>query len=69
MYDEMMDPYETGQRRETMLREAEVERFRRAARTARKKRVGSRSMSTLVWEVARVVGLQRKVSRTPDNAG
>jgi hypothetical protein len=68
----MMDPYETTRRhREERLREAaEVERLRRAVRTGRKERVGSRrSISTLAWEVARAVGLLRKVLRTPDNAG
>ncbi len=66
---EMMDLYKARRHRGTMLREAEVERLCRAMRAGRKKRVGSRLMSTLVWEVVRFVGLLRKVLRTPNNAG
>jgi len=66
----MIDPHETSrQRHGQMLREAEVERLGRAMRTGRKKRAGSRSKSTLAWEVARIFGLLRKVLRTPNSAG
>jgi hypothetical protein len=56
------------QRREEMLREAELERLKKALRVGRKRPATSRWASTVAWELARVAGLLRKFFRAPKNA-
>jgi hypothetical protein len=55
------------QRREEMLREAELNRLKKMLRADRKGTIASRWASTVAWEVTRAVGLLRKSFRTPKN--
>jgi hypothetical protein len=65
---EMMSLELAKQRREELLREAELNRRAKALRATRKRRDGRRS--ALVWEVKRYAGgLLKLLSRTSRNAG
>lgn len=55
------------QRRADMLREAELDRLKKALRANRKRPVGSRWASTVAWELARAVGLLRKFFKALSN--
>ena len=55
------------QRREEMLREAELNRLKKALRVTRKRPAISRLASTMAWELARAGGLIRKLLRTLRN--
>jgi len=64
----MMDFQLWKQRREELLREAQLNRHTRALRATRKRRAGWRS--TLVWEMKRHAGrLLKLLSRTLRSAG
>jgi hypothetical protein len=56
------------QRREEMLREAELNRLK-VLRADRKGSIASGWVSTVAWKVTRALGLLRKPFRTPKNAG
>ena len=64
---EMMDLRLSKQRREEMLREAEMNRRARALRAAGKGRAGRRS--TLVWEMKRHAGRLLKLLGILKHAG
>jgi hypothetical protein len=64
---EMMDFQPVKQRREELLREAELSRQAKALRATRKRRDGRRS--ALVWEMTRHAGRLLKLLRTMRNAG
>jgi hypothetical protein len=65
---ETMDSQLAKQRREKLLREAELSRRAKALRAARKRGAGQRS--TLVWEMKRQAeGLLKLLRRTLRNAG
>ncbi len=64
---EMMRLEFAEQRREEMLREAELHRRTKALRAARKRRAGRRSV--LVWEMKRYAGRLLKLLRTLRNSG
>ena len=54
---------------EEMLREAELNRLKKKALRADRKRLGtSRWASTVAWELARTVGTLRKFFKVPKNA-
>ena len=53
------------QRREEMLREAELNRLKKALRATRKRPAPSRLASTVAWELMWADGLLRKLLRTP----
>ena len=55
------------QRRMDMLREAELNRLKKALRADRKRPTASRWASTVAWELARAAGLLRKFFRAPKN--
>ena len=57
------------QRREEMLREAELIRLKKVLRADHKGPIASRGASPVAWEVTRAVGLLRKSFRTPKDAG
>ena len=65
----MMSMEVLEQRREEMLREAELNRLKKVLRADRKEPVASGWASTVAWEVTRAAGLLRKSFRTPKNAG
>jgi hypothetical protein len=65
----MMSMEVLEQRREDMLREAELNRLKKVLRAHRKGPIASRWASTVAWEVTRAVGLLRKSFRTPKKAG
>jgi hypothetical protein len=66
---EMMDFLIWKQRREELLREAELRRQAKALRAARTRRGGGRR-STLVWAIERQAGrLLKLLRRTLRNAG
>ncbi len=54
------------QRREEMLREAELDRLARASQAGR---TVPRRASTVAWEMARVAGPLRKYARAPKGVG
>jgi hypothetical protein len=54
--------------REEMLREAELNRLRKALRAERKRSATSRWATAVAWELARAVGLLRKFFRTLKNS-
>ena len=58
-----MDLPVVEQRREKMLREAELNRLKKALRATRKRPAISRLASTVAWELARAGGLIRKLLR------
>jgi hypothetical protein len=62
-----MDLRVIEQRREEMLREAELNRLKKAIRATRKRPATSRLASTVAWELARAGGLLRKLLRTSQN--
>jgi hypothetical protein len=67
----MMGMEVLGQRREEMLREAELNRLKKMLRADRKGPIASGWASTVAWEVTRAIGLLRKSSgrrRTPASA-
>jgi hypothetical protein len=64
----MMDLQEAKRRHEEMLREAELNRLKKALRADRKGSPTPRWASTVAWELIRAAGLLRKVFRTPKNA-
>jgi hypothetical protein len=64
---EMMDIQLVNQRREEMLREAELNHQAKALRAAGKERASRRS--TLVWEMKRHAGRLLKLLGTLKNAG
>ncbi len=57
------------QQHEEMLREAELNRLKKKALRADRKRLGtSRWASTVAWELARTLGTLRKFFKAPKNA-
>ena len=64
----MMSMEVLEQRREEILREAELNRLKKVLQADRKGLIASGWASTVTWEVRRVVGLLRKSFRTK-NAG
>ena len=67
MMHEMMTLELAKQRREEMLREAELNRQAKALRATRKRGAGRRS--ALVWEMKRQAGRLLKLLRAMRNAG
>jgi hypothetical protein len=67
--DGMLSMEVLEQRREEMLREAELNRLKKMLRADRKRSLSSGWVSTVAWEVTRALGLLRKSFRTPKNAG
>ncbi len=67
--DGMMSMEVLEQRREQLVREAELNRLKKVLRADRKGPIASGWVSTVAWEVTRAVGLLRKSFRTPKNAG
>ncbi len=65
---EMMDSQLWKQRREKLLREAEMSRQAKALRAARKRRAGRRS-AALLWEMKRYAGRFLKLLRALRSAG
>jgi hypothetical protein len=57
----MMDLQESKRRHEEMLREAELNRLKKALRAKRKGSATHRLASIVAWELIRAVGLLRKV--------
>ncbi len=58
------------QQYEGMLREAELNRLKKKALRADRKRLGtSRWASAVAWELARTLGTLRKFFKAPKNAG
>ncbi len=64
----MMDFQIWKQRREEMMREAEQNRLARALRGSRKRRSSGR-VSALAWELKKIAGRLRKLSRTLRKVG
>jgi sugar-specific transcriptional regulator TrmB len=62
-----MSPEVLEQRRKEMLREAELNRLKKALRAERKRSATSRWATAVAWELARAVGLLRKFFRMPKN--
>lgn len=56
------------QRREELMREAELARLKMALRANRGRPATPRWVSTVAWELARAAGLLRKYFRTPEKA-
>ena len=56
------------QRREEMLREAELNLLKKALRAERKRPAASRWASIVAWDLARVAGALHKFFRPPKNA-
>ena len=67
--DGMMSMEVLEQRREQLVREAELNRLKKVLRADRKGSIASGWVSTVAWEVTRAVGLLRKPFRTPKDAG
>ncbi len=67
--DGMLSMEVLEQRREEMLREAELNRLKKVLRADRKRSIASGWVATVAWEVTRALGLLRKSFRTPKNAG
>ena len=65
--DGMLSMEVLEQRREEMLREAELNRLKKVLRADRTGSIASGWVSTMAWEVARALGLLRKSFRTPKN--
>jgi hypothetical protein len=63
-----MDPQEPKRRYEEMLREAELNRLKKALRANRKGSATPRWVLTVAWELMRAADLLRKFFRTPKNA-
>jgi hypothetical protein len=64
----MIDLQEPKRRHEELLREAELNRLKRALRANREGSGTPRWVSTVAWELIRAAGLLRKFFRTPKNA-
>jgi len=64
----MIDLQEPKRRHEEMLREAELNRMKKALGANRKGSATPRWASTVAWELIRAAGLLRKFFRTPKNA-
>jgi hypothetical protein len=64
----MMDLQELKRRHEEMLREAELNRLKKALRANRKGSATPRWVSTVAWELVRAAGLLRKFFRATKNA-
>jgi hypothetical protein len=64
----MMDLQESKRRHAEMLREAELNRLKKALGANRKGSATPRWASILSWELMRAAGLLRKFFRTPKNA-
>lgn len=56
------------QRREELMREAELARLKMALRANRGRPATPRWVSTVAWELARAAGLLRTFFRTPEKA-
>jgi hypothetical protein len=56
------------QRREELMREAELVRLKIALRANRGRLATPRWVATVAWELARVAGFLRKYFRTPEKA-
>jgi hypothetical protein len=56
------------QRREEVLREAELNLLKKALRAERKRPAASWWASTVAWDLARVAGVLRKFFQLPKNA-
>jgi hypothetical protein len=65
----MMSMEVLEQRREEMLREAELNRLKKVLRADRKGPSASTWASNVAWEVTRTVSLLRKSFRTSKKAG
>jgi hypothetical protein len=65
--DGMMSMEVLEQRRKEMLREAELNRLKKALRAEHRRSAISRWATALKWELARAVGLLRKFFRMPNN--
>ena len=63
----MIDLQESKRRHEEMLREAEMNRLKKALRANRKGSATPRWASTVAWELIRAAGLIRKFFWTPKN--
>ncbi len=63
-----MDLQEPKRRHEERLREAELNRLKKALRANRKGSATPRWTSTVAWELMRAGGLLRKFIRSPKNA-
>lgn len=63
----MMDLSLFKQRREEMMREAELERLKKALRAKRRRPAPFRLTSIVAWELMWAGGLLRKLFRTPKN--
>ncbi len=64
----MIDLQEPKRRHEELLREAELNRLKKALRANREGSATPRWVSTVAWELIRAAGLLRKFFRTPKNA-
>jgi hypothetical protein len=67
MMPEMMDLRAYKQRHEELLREVEFDRLKKTLRANRRKSASSRWTSTVAWELARAVGVLRKLFRPTKN--
>jgi hypothetical protein len=67
--DGMLSMEVLEQRREEMLREAELNRLKKVLRADRKGFIASGWVSRVAWEITRAVGLLRKSFRTSKDAG
>jgi hypothetical protein len=63
----MIDLQVLKRRHEEMLREAQLNRLKKALRADRKRSATPRWASTVAWELIRAAGLLRKFFRTPKN--
>ena len=65
----MMSMEVLEQRREQLLREAELNRLKKVLRADRKGPIAPGWASRVAWEITRAAGLLRKSFRTPKDAG
>jgi hypothetical protein len=65
--DGMMSMEVLEQRRKEMLREAELNRLKKALRAEHRRSATSRWVIAVKWELARAAGLLRKFFRMPKN--
>lgn len=63
----MMDLRLSKQRHEEMLRESELDHLKKTLRANRRKSASSGWTSTVAWELARAVGVLRKLFRPTKN--
>jgi hypothetical protein len=64
----MMSMEVLEQRRKEMLREAELNRLKKALRAKQRRSATSRRATAVKWELARAVGLLRKFFRMSKNS-